>query len=233
MEVEPSPRKKDPREEGLRYRKKMKARLSIEKAALELVIERGFEKTTVEDICARAEISKKTFFNYFPSKAAAIVGSSESFPDAEGLVRVLDEFAGCACYLDVLANMVRTMAASGIDQEVMSLRHEALRLMPQLLYQGHHGIANVQKTIVEAMRTYLAANPERRMAPDASIEEESLMAASMAIGLARTGSMLYVCGGNGGEEPSAEAVRTLIARYLTAAPANSHQKSSCIGASLC
>ena len=53
-----------PSAEGLRYRKKLKARLSVERAALELVIERGYDGVTVEDICARAEISKKTFFNY-------------------------------------------------------------------------------------------------------------------------------------------------------------------------
>ena len=48
-----------PSAEGLRYRKKLKARLSVERAALELVIERGYDGVTVEDICARAAISKK------------------------------------------------------------------------------------------------------------------------------------------------------------------------------
>ncbi|MDB1746675.1 TetR/AcrR family transcriptional regulator [Eggerthella lenta] len=69
-----------PSAEGLRYRKKLKARLSVERAALELVIERGYDGVTVEDICARAEISKKTFFNYFPSKAAAIMVVWTRFP---------------------------------------------------------------------------------------------------------------------------------------------------------
>ena len=88
-----------PSAEGLRYRKKLKASLSVERAALELVIERGYDGVTVEDICARAEISKKTFFNYFPSKAAAIMGRLDSFPDDEQLVRILEEHSE-ACYLD-------------------------------------------------------------------------------------------------------------------------------------
>ena len=33
--------------EGLRYRKKLKARLAVERAALELVIERGYDGVTV------------------------------------------------------------------------------------------------------------------------------------------------------------------------------------------
>ena len=36
--------------EGLRYRKKLKARLAVERAALELVIEHGFDGVTVEDM---------------------------------------------------------------------------------------------------------------------------------------------------------------------------------------
>ncbi len=72
---------------GLRYRKKLKARLAVERAALELVIERGYDGVTVEDICARAEISKKTFFNYFPSKASVIMGRMDAFPDDERLAR--------------------------------------------------------------------------------------------------------------------------------------------------
>ena len=103
-----------PSAEGLRYRKKLKARLSVERAALELVIERGYDGVTVEDICARAEISKKTFFNYFPSKAAAIMGRLDSFPDDEQLVRILEEHSE-ACYLDVLVGVVGTGAASGVD----------------------------------------------------------------------------------------------------------------------
>lgn len=120
-----------PSAEGLRYRKKLKARLSVERAALELVIERGYDGVTVEDICARAEISKKTFFNYFPSKAAAIMGRLDSFPDDEQLVRILEEHSE-ACYLDVLVGVVGTGAASGVDEGIVNLRREALRSMPQL-----------------------------------------------------------------------------------------------------
>ena len=124
-----------PSAEGLRYRKKLKARLSVERAALELVIERGYDGVTVEDICARAEISKKTFFNYFPSKAAAIMGRLDSFPDDEQLVRILEEHSE-ACYLDVLVGVVGTGAASGVDEGIVNLRREALRSMPQLFFQG-------------------------------------------------------------------------------------------------
>jgi hypothetical protein len=34
--------------------------------------ERGYDATTVDDICAAAEISRSTFFRYFPTKKDAL-----------------------------------------------------------------------------------------------------------------------------------------------------------------
>jgi AcrR family transcriptional regulator len=44
--------------------------------AVGLFLDRGFEETTVDDICAAAEISRSTFFRYFPSKEDALFGRS-------------------------------------------------------------------------------------------------------------------------------------------------------------
>ena len=198
--------------EGLRYRKKLKARLAVERAALELVIERGFDGVTVEDICARAEISKKTFFNYFPSKASVIMGRMDVFPDDERLVEIL-EAHGEACYLDVLVGIVGTSVASGVDEGIVSLRREALRSMPQILFQGQRDVLAVQNSIAAAMRTYLAAHPDRRMIADRPMEEEALVASSIAIGIARTRSILHVYGDT---EPTAANTRRLLMAYLSA-----------------
>lgn len=55
-----------------RERKKRRTRDWILRAARGLFAERGFEGTTVDEVAERAEISRATFFNYFPSKSAVL-----------------------------------------------------------------------------------------------------------------------------------------------------------------
>jgi AcrR family transcriptional regulator len=57
---------------GLRERKKRATRQALGMAAMRLAIERGLENVLVEDIAAAADVSPRTFNNYFASKYEAI-----------------------------------------------------------------------------------------------------------------------------------------------------------------
>jgi AcrR family transcriptional regulator len=59
--------------EGLRQRKKRKTRESIQREAMRLFQEQGYEETTIEQIAAAVEVSPSTFFNYFPTKEDVVL----------------------------------------------------------------------------------------------------------------------------------------------------------------
>ncbi|MDO5710528.1 MAG: TetR/AcrR family transcriptional regulator [Micrococcales bacterium] len=68
-------------DEGLRERKKRETRVRLHRAALDLVVEHGLDHATVEQIAAAAQVSARTFFNYYPSKEAAVVGVDPNLPE--------------------------------------------------------------------------------------------------------------------------------------------------------
>ena len=54
----------------LRVRKRNRTRRALQRAAIDLVEQNGYQATSVDEICERAEVSRSTFFRYFGSKDA-------------------------------------------------------------------------------------------------------------------------------------------------------------------
>ena len=60
---------------GLRERKKRATRLALSRATIALIMARGWDEVSIEDIAAAADVSERTFRNYFGSKAEAVAAS--------------------------------------------------------------------------------------------------------------------------------------------------------------
>ena len=63
---------------GLRERKKAQTRTAISSAVMLLALDRGLDAVTVDDIAAAADVSVRTFHNYFGSKEEALIASWRS-----------------------------------------------------------------------------------------------------------------------------------------------------------
>ncbi|MFG1696062.1 TetR/AcrR family transcriptional regulator [Nonomuraea sp. NPDC049309] len=66
---------------GLRERKKAETRQAVHEAALRLTVEHGLDNVTVEAIADAANISRRTFSNYFAGKEDALLYGDEHMHD--------------------------------------------------------------------------------------------------------------------------------------------------------
>ncbi len=66
---------------GLRERKKIRTRSTLIDVAVELCQRQGYDKTTVEQIAAAADVSPRTFSRYFPTKESVIAAAADDIDE--------------------------------------------------------------------------------------------------------------------------------------------------------
>lgn len=96
---------------GLRERKKQQTRIDLSWAAIRLCVEHGTDNVRVEDIAAEANVSLRTFRNYFSSKAEAIAARH-----LDRAVQIADELRARPAaepLWDAIANAIEARAALG------------------------------------------------------------------------------------------------------------------------
>jgi AcrR family transcriptional regulator len=115
---------------GLRERKKRATRRALHSAALRLVAERGIDAVTIEDIATAADVSPRTFFNYFGSKEDVIVNPD---PERAERLRTLLNTESDEPLLTVIEDaLVATLAEVTDRREEWLLRLRLVREIPAL-----------------------------------------------------------------------------------------------------
>ncbi|HEY4226691.1 MAG TPA: TetR family transcriptional regulator [Pseudolysinimonas sp.] len=150
-------------EPGLRERKKQQTRQAIHEAALRLIDEQGLEATTIDQICFSADVSSRTFFNYFPSKAAALLQLPEVPITPEARERFLAAHGGL---VPALCDVIGSSEEIGPD-------HKRLKKM-----LGNHPelIATVSAMMQELRAQFVGLASER-----ASSQEQAELAVTLVM----------------------------------------------------
>jgi AcrR family transcriptional regulator len=117
---------------GLRERKKLATRTALHEAALRLVAERGLDRVSVDDIAAAADVSPRTFFNYFTSKDDAVVGVDPAGPARQAAAVAARPAAESP--VEALRAVERESAVEmAADRELWPLRLQVIDANPALV----------------------------------------------------------------------------------------------------
>lgn len=159
---------------GLRERKKRATLEAIERGAVELALEVGYENVTVEMICEVATISQRTFFNYAGSKENAVLGTQVPLPDEDGRAAFL---AGSG---NVLADLLQALAAElgRSAGDVLRKRQQVIRANPALALKAFARLEDAEDSIVALVEERLQAG---RAGP--GTDEEAKMVVALAFGI--------------------------------------------------
>lgn len=177
---------------SLREKKRRQVQATIEHAALELMTELDYETVTVAQICEAAGVSRRTFFNYFGSKEAVVLGPTpEPPPDA-----ALEEFLGSP-RSDVLGDLVRMMTTTLYERQpdhdlaARKRRADIIHRTPDLARLHIERVAAANESLVALVARRLRNQQERHTAApplgggdDRDLESHAAFVVSLWMGVA-------------------------------------------------
>jgi AcrR family transcriptional regulator len=171
-------------------------------ACRRLTAERGLAGFTIEEVCEEADVSRRTFFNYFPSKEDAVIGSSSD----DDLQQFTREFLalgsrGWVAAVDDLVDMATShFAVDEADIADHTLFMACLEREPRLLArfvgvsrERERGLAALiaeregveaddprATAVVSVMTTLIQSASERFIAPANTLDFSTILTTSLA-----------------------------------------------------
>jgi len=142
-------------EPGLRERKRLATRRAILMAALQLVSERGLEATTVDEISRVADVSPRTFFNYFTSKEEALAGEPPHMPDEHTVQRFVESRGPLLADLGHLFDA--SVEEAFHDAEMLAARKEVFHRYPHISAMRMEHFRHFEAELVEVVERRLTA----------------------------------------------------------------------------
>jgi AcrR family transcriptional regulator len=124
-------------------RRRRRTQRALQNAAIALVGGRGLAEVTADDIAAAAGVSRRTFFNHFPTKAAALFDPDPA--DAERLAQLLAAASGSADPWRALQSALVSFVAG--HENVIVVRRRLIAASPELAQYHRIAHAHVEVAI--------------------------------------------------------------------------------------
>lgn len=144
------------------------ARGRLEKAALELYAERGFDATTVAEIAARAGLTERTFFRHFADKREVLFGGSGVME--EHLVKATASAPADLGPVDAITAALAEMADHvfvGERQALARHRQAVIAAHPELRERELIKMASLSAAVAGALRDRGVGDPGASLAAEA------------------------------------------------------------------
>ena len=146
------------------------ARGRLEKAAMELFQERGYESTTVEEIAARAGLTERTFFRYFADKREVLFSGSKELE--KSIVLRIESAPREASPLDAVAAAFEAAGAELQDRRELHFvraRHALVTRHADIQERELIKLASLAMAVTRALRARGVSEPAASLAAEAGI----------------------------------------------------------------
>ena len=166
---------------------------------------------TVDEISRVADISPRTFFNYFTSKEDALIGDPPTLPDEERV----EEFVAAGPHSDILSGLGDMLATSGEnvpdDLELLKLRRSLMKQHPQLFALRMATMRTFENQLDVVVSRRLAADEPTLLDDPAELAQRSRLITFVAFGVMRHAWSCWADSGGGPTELGAR-LRTSFAQ---------------------
>jgi AcrR family transcriptional regulator len=179
-------------------RRKNELRSRILEAAFDLFLRQGAAATTIEEVCERADVANRTFFNHFPTRQAMIQALAErrlanlheefftrsSGPVPDRIVGVFDDIAASLTkssdtYREIIGEMMMT-AGYGAHRG-FGLHETFVELVKQGVARGEVSTRHAPETLADIIVGALAGGIANWTVDGTYSLESNLHAAALAL----------------------------------------------------